>query len=109
MSATVNGTTIVLTRGDTLKSTIVIYDKNGEQYTPVDGDAIRFAAKEKYTDYEPVILIDIPYDTCLLHVKPEDTKELDFGKYVYDIQITMNDGTVDTFIKGILKLTEEVY
>ena len=39
----------------------------------------------------------------------EDTKNLDFGTYVYDLQITFADGTVDTFIsKSILKLEEEV-
>ena len=52
---------------------------------------------------------DIPSDTMLLVLEPEDTKTLPFGKYVYDIQITYADGKVDTFItKGRLRLTEEV-
>jgi uncharacterized membrane protein YkoI len=34
----------------------------------------------------------------ILTIEPEDTQDLDFGTYVYDIQITLADGTVDTFI-----------
>lgn len=44
-----------------------------------------------------------------LVLRPEDTKALKFGKYVYDIQITTKDGIVCTFIaKAQFKLTEEV-
>lgn len=110
MSVKISGTTIILTRGDTLKTKINIYDSNGEDYIPVLGDKIRFALKQSYSDEEPILIKNIPYETCMLHLLPEDTKTLEFGKYVYDIQITLNDGTVDTFIsKAILKLTEEVY
>ena len=52
---------------------------------------------------------DIPIDTLTLTLLPEDTKDLSFGKYVYDIQLTKADGTVDTFItKATIKITEEV-
>ena len=38
-----------------------------------------------------------------------DTADLNFGKYVYDIQLTKANGKVDTFItKATLKLSEEV-
>lgn len=52
---------------------------------------------------------DIPIDTMKLVLDPADTKNLSFGKYVYDVQLTKSTGEVDTFItKGMLKLTEEV-
>lgn len=52
---------------------------------------------------------DIPIDTMKLILEPGDTKALDFGKYVYDIQLTKVTGEVDTFItKGSMKITEEV-
>ena len=45
----------------------------------------------------------------LLQLTPDDTKSLEFGTYVYDIQITYSNGDVNTFLdKGTLKLTEEV-
>ena len=98
---------ITLTRGDTLIAAISM-TKDGESYTPVDGDVVRFAMKEKYSDAEVLITKTIPNDTLVLRLEPADTKPLAFGSYVYDIQITFADGTVDTFITGTLTLTEEV-
>lgn len=46
MSSQINGTTISLTRGDTLLLTIKL-TKDGKPYTPQDGDKIRFALKKK--------------------------------------------------------------
>ena len=106
----INGNNISLTRGDTLYITISIF-KNGEPYVPVEGDVIRFAMKAKYKDPDEKILIlkDIPTDTLLLKIEPEDTKELPFAKtYVYDIQLTNDEGDVDTFIVGTFTITEEV-
>lgn len=105
MSYSINGTTITMTRGDTLKATITLM-KDDVVYTPVDGDKIRFAVKHttmfcdkgEYVDTEPLILKDVPIDTMTLTLDPEDTKGFEFGKYVYDMEITFVDGTVDTFI-----------
>lgn len=103
----VNGTTITLTRGDTFKANIDI-SLGGDAYTPEAGDEIRFAMKQSYSDDEPAILVNIPVDTMKLVINSEDTKNLEYGTYVYDIQLTYANGDVDTFIKGKLKLTEEV-
>lgn len=101
---------ITMTRGDTMRVKINIFDASCDPYTPQKGDTIRFALKQKYTDEEPLIVKDIPYDTCVLELLPEDTKELAMPEiYVYDIQITLKDGTVDTFLSGKLKTKEEVY
>ena len=110
MSQKIKGTTIIMTRGDTLRCKINITTQDGSAYIPVDGDVIRFAAKKKYSDEAPAIIKDIPWDTLELRLDPEDTKHLEQpGDYVYDIQITLNDGTVDTFIeRAKLKITEEV-
>lgn len=101
----VQGTTITMTRGDTL--VVLVSMKRGTQtYTPTAEDSIRFALKRpnmtqnrgSYIDTDPIISKTIPYDTCQLRLEPTDTKNLQFGEYVYDIEITMEDGTVDTFI-----------
>ena len=110
MSYSISGTTINLTRGDTFEAVIGISDQNDEPYIPQDGDSIRFAMKSSYNDVQPLLLIDIPTDTMVLTIKPEDTKCLPFGKYVYDVQITFADGRIDTFVtKAKLNLTEEVH
>ncbi|MCD8150280.1 MAG: hypothetical protein LUE92_12150 [Clostridiales bacterium] len=110
MSYSIAGTTITLTRGDTFKALISITDANGEAYTPVEGDSITFGVKANYTDDEVLILKDIPTDTMLLTLDPADTAGLDFGNYVYDIELTTSDGEVYTFItKSSFILTAEVH
>lgn len=106
----VDGTNVYLTRGDSLMLQIGM-KRDGEAYTPQTGENVRFAMKAKYTDPDENVLIvkDIPLDTMILEILPEDTKSLKFNKtYVYDIQYTDLQGHVDTFILGNFTLTEEV-
>lgn len=112
MSYSVKKTTITLTRGDTFKAEISITDKDGNPYEIQEGDSVRFAMKRNYDDPDTEVLIvkEIPTDTLILQLDPEDTKDLEFGSYVYDIQLTNAAGEIDTFItKAQLNLTEEVY
>ena len=109
MSFKVMRNTIYLTRGDTFKAHLSIKNPDGTEYTPIEGDTIRFALKENIEDEDCLIYRDIPIDTMILVIYPEDTKELEFGSYVYDIQLTKANGDVDTFITASkLKLTAEV-
>lgn len=98
---------ITLVRGDTLKIKVDIYINN-ELYTPSSEDSIRFAMKQTYQSGKVLIRKEIPYDTLILHLEPQETKKFGFGRYVYDIQITFANGDVDTFIQGELELTPEV-
>ena len=83
-----DGTKIYLTRGDTLRRQVVIQNEDGSDYQPAEGDRVRFALK----------------------LKPEDTKPLAFGEYVYDIELTKANGDVDTFIAcACMKIMREVY
>ena len=108
---------IKLTRGDTLRVSVSI-TKGKEPYTPQDGEVVRFALKpptlnakkSEYIQPDPLILKTIPNDTMLLVLEPNDTKQLGFGEYEYDIEITLLDGTVDTFITATkFTLTREVH
>lgn len=110
MSLEVKGKKITLTRGDTLELKVTMWNKTTkEEYIPEEGDVIRFAMKKDYADPEPLLRVNIPIDTQKLHLNPADTKSLEVGPYVYDIEITYASGDVDTFInKGTLILTEEV-
>jgi len=100
MSYSVSGNTIELTRGDSFSAEIKLYQGQHE-YTPDDGDVIRFAVKSSdmlTSESEPLILKEIDHETMTLELEPADTKGLAFKEYVYDIEITFDDGTVDTFI-----------
>ena len=106
----VNGTTITMTRGDTLTVQIGIIKADGTPYEPSEGDVVRFALKKDYSDKNPIILKTIDNEDLTLTLLPSDTKQLAFGDYVYDIELTQEDGTVDTFIaKARFKITEEVH
>ena len=108
---------ISMTRGDTLR--LLVNLKDGEEdYTPVEGDSIRFAVKGKalnqngsdYLDDEPLIVKQVDMSTMLLTLDPADTKSLGFGSYVYDMEITYANGDVDTFIPPTeFVLTPEVH
>lgn len=113
MSYSINSknNTITLTRGDTFICDVKIRNQDGDPYTPAEDDVIRFALKHDIKKEEkPLILKEISIDTMQLRLEPDDTKNLQFGVYYYDIEITRADGIVDTFItKTAFILTEEVY
>ena len=106
----IDGTTIKMTRGDTLRTQVILLDAQDQEYVPQEGDVIRFVAKKACTDPEPLLVKTIPNETQFLVLDPADTKDLEApGTFVYDIQITFANGDVDTFIsKAKLKLLEEV-
>lgn len=111
MSSRIEGKSIYLTRGDTFRKPVeaLLPESETEMYDPIEGDSIRFAMKRSYEDVKPILVKDIPVDTMVLTLDPEDTKDLPFGKYFFDIQLTYANGDIDTFItKGRLHLTEEV-
>lgn len=103
----IQGTTIRLTRGDTLVIQISLKRGNSD-YTPANGDVIRFYLGEKrmnagrtaYLNEGAILTKEIDVNNMILRLDPEDTKELDFGTYVYDLEMTYSDGSVDTFIAG---------
>lgn len=111
MSVVIKGSTISMTRGDTLKVTVGIMNPDGTEYDLIEGDSVRFALKSSYQSETPLILKEIPTDTMLLHLEPSDTKALRMPRtYVYDIELTHANGDVDTFIaEAEFNLTEEVH
>ena len=101
---------IKMPRGDSAIIPLTL-KRGGENYTPVEGDSIRFAMKKSYKDPDDQVLINkaIPIDTLILEIEPSDTKELPMGKsYVYDIEFVSAAGEVDTFVEGIVELGNEV-
>lgn len=101
--------TINLTRGDSFYAKIKLYDQDNDPIALNEGDTLRFALKEEYEDAEPILTIDIPISSMTLRIAPEDTKDLAFGTYVYDIEVTFANGDVDTVIpRKTFNILEEV-
>lgn len=103
----IKGTTISLTRGDTFVAVISL-TRGSERYEPAEGDTIRFALKDYHMNAQQTAWVDetvlvtknVPTDTMQLKLDPEDTKDLHFGQYRYDIELTYANGDVDTFIEN---------
>lgn len=106
---------ISLVRGDTaiFDVPLVSVDEEGHEtpYTPQAGEVLRFALSKKYgaTRSEVLILKDIPVDTLVLKIEPEDTKPLPFGSYKYDIEFTDILGSVTTVLEAMFEVAKEVY
>lgn len=116
MAYEIKGTTISLVRGDSFGVQIEL-KKDGEPYTPSEHDKIVFGMKHPemttrktaYVDKRPLIEKNIPVETMILTLMPNDTKNLDFGEYVYDMEITYENGLVDTFVNNaVFKILPEV-
>lgn len=106
----VSNNAITMTRGDTLVLDLHL-TKDDEEYVPKSGDYIRFAMSKKFlseSGYELILTKEIPTDSLQLQLDPEDTKDLAYGSYNYDIQLTDASGDVDTFILSKITITKEV-
>lgn len=90
--------TIKLTRGDTARIAITINNLLSQEYSIGKEDSLTLTIKKKVKDVEP-LLQKIVKGTTLFHIKPEDTNDFSFGKYVYDVQLTLPNGDVYTIIE----------
>ena len=96
---------IAMTRGDSESITV----RCSEPFA--DGDTVTFTMRP---DIEGEIALqkeitDFPDGEAVIVFEPEDTASLDFGDYVYDIQLTRANDTVTTLVvPARFRLTEEV-
>lgn len=105
---------ITIVRGDSGYVKLSLVEIDGEEevpYIPKEGETLRFAMAKKYgaTEEDCLILRPIDVSTLKLYFHPEDTKNLKFGDYKYDLEFTNEDGFVDTILKATFRIDEEVY
>ena len=84
---------IKLTRGDTCYIEVEIIGN----YVIQEGDILHFSVKKNVKDREQAVHVAFPANTILV-LNPTDTKDLEFGKYYYDVQLSTIDGEVFTLI-----------
>lgn len=103
---------ITLTKGDSMTLAVSLMNKDKKvPYVPVAGDTVRFAVSIGYkgeADYELIFTTPIPNDTLLFTVSATETEALEYRTYNYDVEITHENGLVDTFISSTLTITGEV-
>ena len=81
-----NTNAIQLTRGDTAKITVSFTDEGGDPYD-MSGDVVRFGVKRSPFDRECVLEKTIDSETGTFVLTPADTANMEFGDYLYDIEI----------------------
>lgn len=86
----ISGNNIYLTRGDS--AAIELQVVNGETPYDFSEDEVKFSLKKRLSDKQPLIQktfgnYDSETDKASITIEPEDTAGLDFGDYLYDIQL----------------------
>ena len=113
----VNGTDIFMTRGDSERFEVSLFDKELEiQRNFVEGDKVFFTVKTSTQTKEFKIQKIIEsfngngnaadVGKAIVIIDPEDTKDLKYHTYVYDVQM-IRDGFVTTIIKPSKFVIEE--
>lgn len=89
---------IRLTRGDTAKLTVKLkYEGTNDSYIIRPTDKFTLTVKKSVKD--TVALVQkVVVGSNNIKINPEDTQDLAFGKYKYDVQLTTADGEVYTII-----------
>lgn len=94
-----NDNTIKLTRGDTALLSIDIYNETiGNSYELAADDKLTLSVKKTLKGSTYCFQKTITGSTSIT-IKPEDTRNLDFGDYFYDVQLNTSTGDVYTVIE----------
>lgn len=89
--------TISLTRGDTARIEIAISNTvTDEPYELQDGDTILLTVKR--TTNSPEKFQKSASGSNTIHIRPEDTKDMTPGRYMYDVEVRTAAGDVYTVI-----------
>ena len=98
---------IFLTRGDSACIILTIEDDDGNEYTPSANDTITFTVKK--SPYNKKVLIQHTFSNNELIISPEDTMNLEYGDYVFDVELNNQGILVSTIVSpNLFKLCEEV-
>ncbi len=90
----INNYEITLTRGDSAEFDIELLNADGSSYDIQEFDMIEFTVKKNV--YSTNTLIHKVGSR--INIEPYDTADMSYGEYVYDVQVTFQDGSVDTVI-----------
>jgi len=91
----IEGNTISLTTGDT-----AIIELTLDNYKLVEGDSVVFTVKKNISDMRPLIektVYSFEDGKAKFMLFSGDTG-LTPGKYIYDVQVNLSDGRIDTVI-----------
>lgn len=97
----IQGTNISMTRGDSEAIKVIVKDTLGNIIPLITGDTIYFTVRGNILNTTKVIekiITEFDDGKALINIHPQDTNNLRFTTYVYDIQLNKENGTVKTII-----------
>lgn len=102
---------IEIIRGDTCPFSFTRRDKDGNVIID-PAEKLYFTIKEKYTSTDILVqktIDDMTFDegTYRFVIEPNDTNELKYGVYVYDLEVITGEYK-QTIARGTIKISEEV-
>lgn len=101
---------IRITRGDSLTVNITLTDGDGYKYEPVEGDTVWFRVKKSASASDILIEKQIDIETLILELVEDDTKDLAFGEYRYEVEVITLEQDHYTVIKNApFIITEELH
>ena len=103
--------TIRLTRGDTARLIVPIVNRIPGQeevpYTIKSTDILELSIKKSVKDDDSLVHKEI-VGSNIFHILPTDTKNLSFGKYVYDVQLTTDNDIYTVVEPSTFEIMKEV-
>ena len=104
------GANISMTRGDDVAVHVnineVAADGTKTPYTLAEGDTLTLTIKHN-SDADDSPVIQKVFTTLDLLIEHDDTKDLEYGLYLYDVVLTSADGKIYTLLMATLELTKE--
>lgn len=94
----IDNTDIYLTRGDSAMLELIITDEEGHKWEPTSTDKVIFCLKRSAENPEPLLTIQAAESQTDIFIYPNDTKDLSFGVYIYDIHVQTTSGNIFTVI-----------
>ena len=97
----IQGTNISMTRGDSEAIKVAVKDTLGNVIPLLSGDTIHFTVRKHTLSTTKIIekiITEFDDGEALITIDPQDTNDLSFASYVYDIQLTRENGMVKTIV-----------
>lgn len=99
-----------MTRGDSETFRVSLFDKQSQTKVGfVEGDTVYFTVKTSTQTAErriQKVITEFDDGEAIVHITPQDTKDLKYFAYVYDVQIN-KQGDISTVIKPSKFVIEE--
>ena len=101
---------IEMSRGGSETLTVPLDDETGP-VALVTGDSVKFTVRRTASDTVKNISKTVTAFTnglAFITIRPADTATMEFGWYVYDVEVTFVNGDVKTIVVGPFIVSEEV-